>query len=110
MFSNQLLNEIVKSEIELTVSKNGITIVGFYKSSGILLTSLDNGTLLATARYDEKTIIETLDDLVALNYKWWQYSISLGWTDPEEAWLPLLVASGRVKVKTTIETKTTYSY
>ena len=112
MFSNTILNALVEAGIELTVTKLGITIAGFYKSSGVRLILIEDGKLLATSRYNQNDIIESLDDLVQLNYDWWQATKNRNPEDrvaPEEAWLPLMVASGRVKVKTTVETKTTYS-
>jgi len=60
---------------------------GFYKSDSISIEE-ENGKLIATARYDEKTEIEDPRDIVELNYKWWNYSKDRfdGWREPSENW------------------------
>ena len=106
-----LLNELLEANFEYSVSKAGVYLEGFYKSSGITLVYDDvEQNWVATARYNEKTVVNTLDDLVHLNYQWWQYSKDRyeGWANPEEEWLPLMVKLGLVTVKTETKTVTTY--
>lgn len=106
-----LLNELLEADLNYTVSKAGVYLEGFYKSSGVTLNYDDVAQQwVATARYNEKTVVDTLDDLVHLNYQWWQFSKNRyeGWANPEENWLPLMVKLGLVTVKTETTTVTTY--
>jgi len=108
---NDLLEELLEADFTYTVSKAGVYLDGFYKSSGVTLVFDDvKQEWVATARYNEKTVVESLDDLVHLNYQWWQYSKDRydGWVAPEEKWLPLMVKLGLVTVKTETKTVTTY--
>ena len=63
--------------------------------------------MVAHARYNEKTDIESLDDLVHLNYTWWQnYKDRYeGWQNPEQDWIPLMeklnLIQKEVKIVTT---------
>lgn len=77
-----LINPIIEASIrigipvkcEYVLDRGFIyTIDGFYKSDGVSIETED-GKLIATARYNEKTEINKLEDIVALNYEWWEYS------------------------------------
>jgi len=67
----------------------------FYKSGSITIEE-ENGKLIATARYNEKTEIEDPKDIVALNYEWWNYSKDRfdGWKEPSENWKRLFDVYG----------------
>ena len=67
LFSNGIL---VRSEYNVQAEKPEFVIGGFYKSGDVRLIE-DNGKLIAHARYDEKTEISSLRDIVELNYNWW---------------------------------------
>lgn len=105
----QLLNHpAVKEFLEQgghgDVSVNGMTIDGFYKSGTVDLVINDENELVCKQRYDQLTKIETFDDLVWVNYEWWQSSKSRfdGWSNPTEFWLNHMVRLNIV----TVETKT----
>jgi hypothetical protein len=103
------IEELVEEGIPVTLQKGGsFHIEGFYKSSGVTVQLEDDGWV-AVARYNEVTQIETLHDLVGLNYHWWQCSKDRfdGWSQPESAWVPLLLKFGYIKEKT-IPAQTVY--
>lgn len=103
---NKIIEEILKNGIPVSMEynkeKNKIVYIieGFYKSGSINLEEKENeDVLIATARYDEQTIVESFKDLVSLNYDWWMYSKDKydGWKSPESRWLPFLLEMGLVK-------------
>ena len=113
---NKIIEEIVKNGIplEMRYDKEKDKIIyridGFYKSSGIDLEEKDGEeVLIATARYNEQTIVEKFYDLVSLNYDWWNYSKDRNefWKNPESIWLPFLMDMGLVK--RTVETVVKYN-
>lgn len=104
--SNPIFGELLKRGIEFKVqyqlALGGVcySIEGFYKSGQISLFEKD-GDLWAYGRYDEKTKIESFDDLVMLNYEWWVSSKSRSkiWSQPEELWAKEFVRLGLAKKK-----------
>ena len=62
---------------------------GFYKSDIAELAIDDLGRLIALTRYNTITVIESFQDLVKLNHKWWMYSRSRAkyWEVPNEKWI-----------------------
>ena len=88
---NPILNELTENDIEYTVTKEGIRLDGFYKSGSILLVLDENNTFMAIARYEEKTKINYVGDLIELNYNWWLWSKNRfgGWRYPDDKWLNL---------------------
>lgn len=113
---NKIIEEVLKKGITVNLSfnkeKNKIiyTIDGFYKSGTIDLEEKDdNDILIATARYNEQTLVESFDDLVSLNFSWWSYSKNRNecWNAPDSKWLPFLIDSGLVEkyVETVIKYK-----
>lgn len=112
MSLQELVIEILQNNISIsnvTLKKYGsykclcYRIEGFYKSGGVDLFESPDG-ILASARYDQVTQIETFKDLVFLNYSWWQTSKERydGWKTPDEQWLPHLLEQGLVKESTSI--------
>jgi hypothetical protein len=75
MIIPSFIQEIVEADIEVGLRKGGkFHIGGFYKSGGITL-ECDGNCWKAVARYNEITTIETLHDIVGLNYHWWLRSV-----------------------------------
>lgn len=62
----------------------------FYKSDTVTIEEED-GKLIATARYNEKTEITCPKDIVELNHDWWEYSKDRfdGWVRPTNEWKKL---------------------
>ena len=110
---NNIIKELLKHKINVEIEINPINenliykINGFYKSGLIQLEEI-NGELIATARYNEKTDINELRDLVYLNYKWWNLSKERydGWKNPDQNWISLLEEYNFITKK--IETIITY--
>jgi hypothetical protein len=89
---NKIIEESIKIGIpircEYVIDRGFVyEIDGFYKSDTISIEE-QNGILIATARYNEKTEINTPEDIVKLNYKWWEYSKDRydGWKYPSKNW------------------------
>jgi len=91
-----MINKIIEDSIKIGipikceyVPNRGFVyeIDNFYKSGTISIEE-ENGKLIATARYNEKTEIVEPKDIVNLNYQWWQYSKDRyeGWKYPLEIW------------------------
>lgn len=104
----EIIKELLQKGIEIAgvYLKNGelaVVLSGFYKSGTATLFRQDNKVVAAT-RYNEVTEISDFEDLVQLNYRWWQYSKDRyeGWSAPDSAWLPHLIELGLVKEKTQI--------
>jgi hypothetical protein len=77
------------------VSRFAYRVYGFYKSDSVLV-NLANNTV--TARYEEVSEFDPehlKEKLVELNYEWWERSAWRhdGWSQPDAAWKPLLVAA-----------------
>lgn len=98
------IEELVEAGIPVSLQKGGsFHIEGFYKSSGVtIVKSSEFDYWLAESRYSQIDRIEDLNDIVGLNYYWWQHSKDRyeGWAQPEAAWIPLLVQFGYIKEKT----------
>ena len=101
----------VTIEFNHETQSNEYIIGGFYKSDTIRLIEESDikGSLLAIARYDEKTIINCFDDLVHLNNVWWISSMRRydGWESPDPQWLPFLLEKGLVREEKKIIYKST---
>lgn len=109
MITPKFIEELVEAGISVTLQKgNKFRLEGFYKSGEVTIEQREGGWV-ACARYNEVTGIDTLQDLVNLNYKWWQYSKDRyeGWQQPESLWAPLMVKFGLVQEKT-IPAQTVY--
>jgi hypothetical protein len=100
---NKIIEEIIKKRFEVKINYDIInerleyTLEGFYKSGDIKLYEED-GQLIALARYNEKTEINSFSDVVHLNYYWWNYSKDRDdfWNSPGYNWLPFLLEEGLV--------------
>lgn len=90
---------LIEKDVELTVCKEGISIDGFYKSGTIRLVVNERDELIAHSRYQQEDTIETFEDLVHLNYEWWQQSKnrSSHWKKPETEWGDFMAEIGLVK-------------
>jgi len=106
-----MILDLVEREIPVSIVKKeikgesfiGFEIDGFYKSDTVFLIPKDDKTFTAVSRYDERDEIAFLEDLVALNFKWWErskYRGFDGWRNPTEQWLPLLEQAGYVETHT----------
>lgn len=101
---NKIIEQVLENEIPVTLRMNRIThkveyiIEGFYKSDTVKLTE-EADHLLAIARYDERTEIYSLYDLVKLNYRWWNFSKDRfnDWASPCVYWIPLWIKAGLIK-------------
>ena len=96
---NKMINKVIEESIKIGipikceyVPNRGFVyeVDGFYKSETVSIEE-ENNVLIATARYNEKTEINTPKDIVELNYKWWEYSKDRydGWKYPSEKWKDL---------------------
>ena len=105
---NPIVREIVEKGIRVVIEydketkKDEYVLHGFYKSGTIRLFEDKDGHLMARARYDEITPINTFNDLVYLNYEWWTTyrNRSECWEEPDKEWLPFLIEAKLVKVET----------
>lgn len=97
---HSIVEELVEKGYEVTVSKAGIKVDGFYKSGTVLLNELEDGTLTATDRYGKETVLNSFEDLVYLNFSWWKTSKERGWGEPNSFWLEEFKTLGLVKEKT----------
>lgn len=89
----ELLNKgIPISGVSLIDDELAYEIPGFYKSGTITLFTKDD-KIFAKARYNELTEIHGFENLVRLNYEWWDYSKDRfeGWKTPDGNWLPYLI-------------------
>lgn len=80
---------------------------GFYKSGTVKLKIVE-GEIIAKSRYDQNDVIEDLEDLIRLNYRWWKNSCDRydGWKNPDFRWIQLLKTYGLIEEVT----NTTISY
>lgn len=97
------MNKIIKQLVENNISFESFyniykeepfyKISGFYKSGEIILNHVENSeNLIAKARYNQHTIISDIEDLVKLNYSWWNSSKDRhnDWNLPEQQWVSLM--------------------
>ena len=91
-------------QIELTLKNNQIAykIYGFYKSDHVTLYEESDGWY-AEARYNEVTSVTDIDDLIELNYDWWQLSRERAdaWSIPSIGWSDLMIKRSLLKIKVT---------
>jgi len=95
------IQELLEADIPVSLTKDSFIVDGFYKSGTVEIKCRNEADWYAVARYQEKTDIEDIQDLVALNYYWWQSGKERyeGWNQPNSRWLPLLVQYGYVTAK-----------
>lgn len=64
---------------------------GFYKSDGMARLQVDGDRLVLHARYEEKTQINGLEDIVQCSKSWHEYSHDKfdGWREPPAHWARL---------------------
>jgi len=94
-----MINKIIEDSIKIgiPVKCEYVPNIGFvyeiddFYKSGTISIKEENGKLIATARYNEKTEIEEPIDIVNLNYRWWVYSKDMyeDWKYPSEIWKKL---------------------
>ena len=95
--------DIVNEGVHVRILPNGFMVDGFYKSGSVDITPNEDDTgWIATARYNEKSMILNTSDIVSLNYDWWQRGKDSfnGWKNPAEGWGPLFVKYGYDKAVT----------
>jgi hypothetical protein len=91
----EIIREVAKNKINIEVEWNGETLVylihGFYKS-GVVRLFEKEGNIVATDRYHDEHFVDSVRDLVYLNYKWWRASKDRfdGWASPDSSWVGLL--------------------
>lgn len=97
---NETLLTFLEKGFEATLSKDCIKIEGFYKSGIVTLEPQEDGTFIAHSRYNQTNKIESFDDLVRLNYEWWQYSKNRAefWEKPDLKWGNEMALLGLVKI------------
>lgn len=95
------IQELLEAGVEVSLTKDSFVVEGFYKSGNIEIKCRNESDWYAVARYQEKTDIETVEDIVGLNHAWWYISKERydGWSQPDSRWLPLLVKYGYVTAK-----------
>lgn len=104
-FKRTLLEQITDLGLSVTRSKvDGVIryeIPGFYKSGTVNLI-FNKDECIAEARYQEKTHIRNLDDLIHLNYEWWDRSKDRyeGWKEPHSAFAAHFIRLGLAQAKT----------
>jgi hypothetical protein len=92
-----IIRACVERGIDVTITKDGYKIDGFYKSGEVTLTTNGDG-YYARDRYDKITDIRDFDDLVYLNAHWWDKSKDRldGWKNPAEPWATEMVRLGLI--------------
>lgn len=108
MIIPDFIEELVEAGISVTLQKgNKFRIEGFYKSSGVTIENINafQQEWVANARYNEVTRIESLRDIVELNYYWWDRSKGRSeyWEQPDPLWVPLLLQFKFIAAKTISE-------
>lgn len=103
----RLIKDIVKAGIPVTINymlENGLDkfyyeIPGFYKCGTVRLEKISDQSWKDNvwechARYNEVTIIESLYDLIFINYDWWirsKRTCDPVWKNPDPLWENLLL-------------------
>jgi len=92
---NKIIEEAIVAGIPITCEYNigeGFTYIvsDFYKSGTVSIKEVE-GSLIATARYNQNTEIFSVFDIVDLNYEWWEKSKEryIGWEKPTPLWQSL---------------------
>lgn len=106
---NKIIEEILKEGISVLMEHNiefdrtEYIIHGFYKSGTVKLIECEDAALQAIARYDQKTYVNSVRDIVELNYDWWQKSKDRfdGWKEPDPFWIKLLLKYDFIKEERT---------
>lgn len=103
---NPIIKALVERNITVIITKDGFKVNGFYKSNEITLIP-DGRGFIAISRYDEKTDIEDFDDLVYLNFSWWNRSKDRyeGWAIPDIEWVADMERLGYIKKETKVITE-----
>jgi hypothetical protein len=101
LVNNEILLELIEKGFSVILKKDGVVLEDFYKSGTVRLEPQEDGTFRAHSRYEQVDGIESLDDLVYLNYEWWQKSKnrSDSWLKPDELWAKEMVRLGIIKRK-----------
>jgi hypothetical protein len=87
------IQELLEAGVNVALTKDSFIVDGFYKSGSVEITCFGESNWCAVARYQQKTDIEDIKDIVALNYEWWQNSKERfeGWSQPDSRWVDLLL-------------------
>lgn len=112
---NEKLNEIIRicciRNIPVSLEYNKehdrleYKISGFYKSGDVSL--YENGDeIICKQRYDMVDVVNSFEDLVSINYYWWNSSKERyeGWGGPDSNWVSSLLEFGYIKKQETILT------
>lgn len=82
-----------------------VVVEGFKKSGTVLLVEKEN-KVYAIQRYGEVEQLESFDDLVSLNFYWYNDGISRGYGEaPSENWEKPLIEYGFLEVRTFTQKK-----
>jgi hypothetical protein len=103
---HEIIMTLVDAEIPVTLKRHGggvsYEVPGFYRSGTVLLMhNAETGGLVARDGDGDIIRIDSLKDLVLLNYDWWMQSRSRheDYTSPDHQWAKLLVQHGLVEVE-----------
>ena len=95
------IQELLEAGVDVQLTQDSFIVGGFYKSDTVTITGSNEIGYFAHARYDDVCSIDDLQDIVALNYTWWQHSKDRyeGWSQPDSQWVDLLVQYEYVQAK-----------
>jgi len=89
----KLVITLTKEGVDMRLShgKNGLVAWfenGFYKSDGVTKLQIEDGRLYLFARYEEKTAITSIDDIIRCSVRWYIFSCDRhsSWRTPPDNW------------------------
>jgi hypothetical protein len=103
MTLHPLISVLLDKGLSVSLSKEGYLVDGFHKSGTVLLKEVENENhLLCLSRYEKEDIITCFDDLVFLNFYWYEVTKERNNNEyhPGEFWLNEYLRLNLVKVKT----------
>lgn len=103
-FETEVLKEIYEKlkehniGFEINMAEEEILVEGFSKSGVAALKEAPNGDVYAYTRYDQVTEMRSFEDLVALNFEWFDsYRDRKPFTEPDISWADVLIEYGYLK-------------
>ncbi|MCA8148167.1 hypothetical protein [Burkholderia vietnamiensis] len=99
-FMPALIKEMNRKGVPFTIDGNTgiITISGFYKNGPMTLEVEANDDIVAIDKRARRKVMKTYDDLVKLNFFWWQQSTGQGVPrNPDRPWLDAFLDKGWVR-------------
>lgn len=105
LLAHPIAADLAEAGIPFTITAGGTLELDGFSKSGTAQLSLKSGQLHLDTRYNTQDIVQSVDDIVDVAFRWWEsYRERAPFEVPSEIWLPHFKRLSLITVTETIRT------